>query len=103
DDLHPVGALGTEHPKRAAERIGTAVAHQSRQAVRALPEVDRARRHIDLGSGRDHAERTARIAPPRRAAATPPPTRIVASPMTISMPSVGTPSADASSTGAKLW
>ena len=77
-DLHPVGAFCPEHVKRAGERIGAGVAHQCRQTVRAFPEVDRTRRHIDLGSRGDHADRTARIASVRRVAATSLPTRIVA-------------------------
>src|SRR5690606_31404913 len=101
-DLHPVGPLGPEDVERAGERIGAGVAHQCRQAVRAFPEVDRARCHIDLGSRWDHADRNARIASTRRLDDILATTRMVASPMTISRRPTRSSSPCATSTVAKL-
>lgn len=59
-DLHPVGAFGSEDVESAAEGVGSRIPHQRHQAVNAATEVHRRRRHKDLNTGRDHAERTAR-------------------------------------------
>src|SRR5690606_41713784 len=41
DDLDPVCPLGAEHVKRAVERIGSGIAHQTDKPVRPFPEVPR--------------------------------------------------------------
>src|SRR5690606_41053007 len=85
----PVRPLRAEHIDRAAERIGAhRVAHQRRQALRALAEVHRLRRHHDLDRTRwpDHdVAFSARITAATVLASAPRPTRMATPSISSSM------------------
>ena len=55
DDFDAIGSFGPEDVKRAAEGIGSGLAHQRQQAVWTFPKINRLAGDKHLHAGRDHA------------------------------------------------
>src|SRR5215211_2431925 len=88
-DLHPVGAFGTEDEHLAREWVGPQrLLHQGGQAIHALAEVDRLGCQEDPHPGRDRDHVRSRTTSSTRrsaAASTSAPTRTTAGPSAISI------------------